>query len=150
MLKETIASAFRSKGKSSMKRSELIWTLTLDLGWFSHEDAKRVIDLALERGLLVENDELRPTFDLEEVEIPIDFKPDPATIFSDRPVFDRIVQEIAEKSGKSFGEVIAMINRRQEELGNLLSVEVVALIIAKELGIDISKFIDEVEREILN
>ena len=150
MLKETIASAFRSKGKSSMKKSELIWTLSLDLGWFSHEDARKVVELALERGLLIENDELRPAFKLDDVEIPIDFKPDPSKIFSNQPVFDRIVQEIAEKSGKSVGEVIAMINNRQEELGNLLSVEVVALIIAKELGIDISKYIDEVERELLS
>jgi len=150
MLKETIASAFRSKGKSSMKKSELIWTLSLDLGWFSHEDARKVVELALERGLLIENDELRPAFNLDDVEIPIDFKPDPSKIFSNQPVFDRIVQEIAEKSGRSVGEVIAMINKRQEELGNLLSVEVVALIIAKELGIDISKYIDEVERELLS
>ena len=150
MLKETIASAFRSKGKSSMKKSELIWTLSLDLGWFSHEDARKVVELALERGLLIGNDELRPAFKLDDVEIPIDFKPDPSKIFSNQPVFDRIVQEIAEKSGRSVGEVIAMINKRQEELGNLLSVEVVALIIAKELGIDISKYIDEVERELLS
>ncbi len=150
MLKETIASAFRSKGKSSMKKSELIWTLSLDLGWFSHEEAKKVVELALERGLLIGNEELHPTFNLNDVEIPIDFKPDSAKIFSNQSVFDRIVQEIAEKSGKSVGEVIAMINKRQEELGNLLSVEVVALIVAKELGIDISKYIDEVERELLS
>ncbi len=149
MLKETIASAFKSKGKRSMKKSELIMTLTFDLGWFSHEEAKRVVDLALEKGLLMGNEELTPTFDLDEVEVPVDFRPD-ESIFSEKPVFDRIVEEIAEKTGKSFGEVVAMINRRQEELGNLLSVEVVALIVAKELGLDVSKFLDEVERVVLD
>ncbi len=150
MLKETIASAFRSKGKGAMKKSELILTLALDLGWFSYDDAKRVVELALERGLLEGDDVVRPTFDLDDVEIPIDFKPDPSKIFSDRPVFERIVQEVAEKTGKNVGEVIAMVNREQEELGNLLSVEVVALIIAKRVGVDITKYIDDVERTVLN
>ena len=133
MLKDAIASAFRSKGKSTMKRNELIMTLSYDLCMFSPEEAKRIVNLALEEGLLVGDEELSPTFDLEE-----------------KDVFDRIVESIEEKTGKSKGEIIAMINRRQEELGNLLSVEVVALLIAKEFGVDISNYIEEVERKVLN
>jgi len=133
MLKDAIASAFRSKGKSTMKRNELIMTLSYDLCMFSPEEAKRIVNLALEEGLLVGDEELSPTFDLEE-----------------KDVFDKIIESIEEKTGKSKGEIIAMINRRQEELGNLLSVEVVALLIAKEFGIDISNYIEEVEKKVLN
>lgn len=64
-------------------------------------------------------------------------------------VFDRLLREISRSTGKSISDVVAMINRRQEELGNLLSVEVVALIVAKENGVDVTPFIDEVEREVL-
>ena len=149
MLKEVIAAAFKSKGKSSMKKSELIYTFSLDLGWFSHDTAKKVVELAKDRGLIQEkDDEIVPTFDLDEIEIPIDFKPDLSKIFASS-AFDLIIQEISEKTGKNIGEVIAMINKKQEELGNLLSIEVVALIIAKELGIDISRYIEDVEAEIL-
>ena len=133
MLKEAIASAFRSKGKSSMKRNELIMTLSYDLCMFSPEEAKRIVDLALEKGLLMGDEELSPTFDLDE-----------------KDVFDKIIDDIAERTGKSKREIIAMINKRQEELGNLLSVEVVALLIAKEVGIDVSDYIEEVERKVLN
>jgi len=139
----------KSKGKSSMKKSELIYTFSLDLGWFSHDTAKKVVELAKDRGLIQEkDDEIVPTFDLDEIEIPIDFKPDLSKIFASS-AFDLIIQEISEKTGKNIGEVIAMINKKQEELGNLLSIEVVALIIAKELGIDISRYIEDVEAEIL-
>lgn len=149
MLKETIAAAFKSKGRCSMKRSELIWTLSFDLGWFSHDDAKRVVDLALKREILRENEELHPTFDLDDIEVPIDFKPDLSKILTES-VFDQIVQEIAEKTGKSISEIISLINKKQEELGSILSVEVTALIVARDLGIDVSRYIDEVEREVLN
>ncbi len=130
-MREAIISAFKSKGKESMKKPELVMTLAFDLGLFSPEEAKRVVDLAIERGWLVGDEELHPKFE-------------------EKGVFDRIVQEIAEKTGKSFEEVVAMINKRQEELGNLLSVEVVALLVAKEFGIDVRGYIDEVEKRVLN
>ena len=148
MLKKVIASAFKSKGRESMKETELVYTLSLDLGWFPLDTAKKVVELAKEKGLLrEEGDEISPTFNLEDVEIPIDFKPNPERIFA-TSVFDLLIQEISDKTGMSIGEVIAMINKKQEELGNLLSVEVVALLIAKEHGIDVSDYIDEVEDEL--
>ncbi|HIP63090.1 MAG TPA: DUF2240 family protein [Archaeoglobus profundus] len=148
MLKKVIAAAFKSKGKDYMKESELIYTLSLDLGWFSHDVAKKVVELAIEKGIVQKKDDnLVPTFNVNEVEIPIDFKPDLAKIFA-TSIFDLLIQEIAERTGKSVNEVISIINKRQEELGNLLSVEVVALIVAKEFGIDISEYIYDVEKEL--
>lgn len=148
MLKKVIAAAFKSKGKDYMKESELIYTLSLDLGWFSHDVAKKVVELAIEKGIVQKKDDnLVPTFNVNEVEIPIDFKPDLAKIFA-TSIFDLLIQEIAERTGKSVNEVISIINKRQEELGNLLSVEVVALIVAKEFGIDISEYIQDVENEL--
>ena len=148
MLKKVIAAAFKSKGKDYMKESELIYTLSLDLGWFSHDVAKKVVELAIEKGIVQKKDDnLVPTFNVNEVEIPIDFKPDLAKIFA-TSIFDLLIQEIAERTGKNVNEVISIINKRQEELGNLLSVEVVALIVAKEFGIDISEYIYDVEKEL--
>ncbi len=141
MLRETIAAAFKSKGRYEMSKKELVMTLSMDLRWFSHEKAKRVVEMAIKRGLLEGDDTLRPTFDIDEVEIPVNFKPSP-------DVFDEIVKEIAVRLGKSLNEVISMINKKQEELGNMLSVEVVALLIAKSVGIDVSKYIEDVEFEL--
>ncbi len=149
MLRTVIAAAFKSKGKKSMSKSELTYVLSLDLKWFSHDKSRQIVELAIEKGLLSEdNGNLTPSFDVDGVEIPIDFKPDLRKILS-TSVFDEIVQEIADKSGKDIGEVVAMINRRQEELGNLLDVEVVALLIAKKYGVDITKYVDKVWEEVI-
>jgi len=149
MMKKVIAAAFRSKGKRKMKRSELIYTMSFDLNWFSHEASKRVVEEAEKEGLLVGDDEVEPTFNVDEVSVPADFKPSIRELLS-RSVADRLVEEIAEKTGKSYQEVVSIINEKQERLANLLSFEVVALLVAKEFGVDVSKYIDEVEKSVLS
>lgn len=149
MLRTVIAAAFKSKGRKSMSKSELTYVLSFDLKWFSHDKSRQVVELAIEKGLLTEDgDNLMPAFDIDSVEVPVDFKPDLKKILS-TSVFDEIVQEIADRSGKDIGEVVAMINRRQEELGNLLDVEVVALLIAKKYGVDVTKYMDKVWEEVI-
>ncbi len=150
MMKKVIAAAFKSKGKRKMKRSELIYTMSFDLNWFSHETSKKVVEEAEREGLLSsDGDEVEPTFEVAEVDVPASFKPDLRSLLS-RPVADRIVEEIAEKTGKSYQEVVSMINERQEKMSNLLSFEVVALVVAKEHGVNIEKYIDEVEKNVLS
>jgi len=149
MLRTVIAAAFKSKGRKSMSKSELTYVLSFDLKWFSHDKSRQIVELAIEKGLLTEDgDNLMPAFDIDSVEVPVDFKPDLKKILS-TSVFDEIVQEIADRSGKDIGEVVAMINRRQEELGNLLDVEVVALLIAKKYGVDVTKYVDKVWEEVI-
>ncbi len=150
MLRKTIASAFRSKGKKRMDRKELTYTLSFDLKFFSHETSKKIVDHAEKKGLVHEVDgTLQPSFDVDEIEIEPDFKPDVNRIFSDGSIFERIVDRIVEETGKDRGSVIAEINQKQLHLGNIMDIEIVALIYAIENGIDVRDFIDEVEREML-
>ncbi|KUJ93684.1 DUF2240 family protein [Archaeoglobus fulgidus] len=146
MMRKVIAAAFKSKGKKKMKRSELIYTMSFDLNWFTHEGSKKVVEEAEKEGLLAGDDELQPTFDLDEVEL-TDFKPDLSELLS-RSVTDRIIEEIAVKLKKDGREVVSMVNRKQEELGGIISFPVAALIVAKEVGINIAPYIEEVEREV--
>ncbi len=151
MLRKTIASAFKSKGKKKMDRKELTYTLSFDLKFFSHETSKKVVEHAERRGLLHEVDGfLHPSFELDEEDVEPDFKPDVNRIFSDESVFDRIVDRIVSETGKDRGSVIAEINQKQLQLGNILNIEVVALIYALENGIEVRNFIDEVETELLS
>lgn len=146
MMRKVIAAAFKSKGKRKMKRSELIYTMSFDLNWFTHEGSKKVVEEAEKEGLLEGDDELQPTFDLDDVDLR-NFKPDLSDLLS-RSVTDRIIEEIAVKLKKDSREVYSMVNKKQEELGGLVSFPVAALIVAKEAGIDISPYIEEVEREV--
>ncbi|WP_456368547.1 DUF2240 family protein [Geoglobus sp.] len=149
MLKETIASAFRAKGKRSMDRKEITYTLSFDLKYFSHETSKRVVEVAEKKGLLKQTEEgLEPSFDVNEVEISPDFKPDVGRIFQEETVFDRIVEKISSTTGKSKPEIIREVNRKQLDLGNVLDVEVVALIYGLEQGVEVKEFIPDVKREI--
>ncbi|WP_457590917.1 DUF2240 family protein, partial [Geoglobus sp.] len=128
MLKETIASAFKAKGKKSMDRKEITYTLSFDLKYFSHETSKKVVEVAEKRGLLRQiNGGLEPAFDVGEVDVSPDFKPDVNRIFQEETVFDEMVETIASFTGKGKPDVIREINRKQLSLGNVLDVEVVAL-----------------------
>jgi len=138
MLKKTIASAFKSKGKSKMDRSELTYTLSFDLNWFSHETSKEVVKLAEKRGLLKGNDELEPTFNLDEVEIPVDFKPDLEKI-KRSDLFDELLEEISAKTGKDKQEIVSEINKMQMKLGNMLDILVVTILYAKQNGVNLSR-----------
>lgn len=63
-------------------------------------------------------------------------------------MIEEILKRISGKTGKSIQEVVSEINKKQEKLGNVLSFEVVALIYAKECGVDISDLIEKVEKKI--
>jgi len=128
MIRKAIEQAFKSKGVNSMSKKDLIYTLSFDLNLFSFEEAKKVVEQAEQKGIVKEqNGELK----LNE------------------NVFDRIVRAIAEKTGKDIKEVLALINEKHNKL-KTLAIEVVALIVAKEHGIDITEFIEDVEKVVLN
>jgi hypothetical protein len=148
MLSQIIAAAFKSKGKRKMTKSDLTYILSFDFKWFSHSMSKKVVEEAIKNGLLTfDEGKLEPTFDLKKVEIPIDFKPDIKRIFKFR-IFDELVELISEKLGVSKPEVVAEINRMQEKFSGLLSAEVVALIYAKKVGLDVSPYIKRLWSEI--
>jgi len=71
-----LAFAYRRKGATSIPGGDLRLLLAYDLRWFAPEDAKRVVQRAIEVGLLRdENGALAPAFDVAAVEIPINFRP---------------------------------------------------------------------------
>ena len=128
MIRKAIEQAFKSKGVDSMSKKDLIYTLSFDLNLFSFEEAKKVVEQAEQKGIVKEqNGELK----LNE------------------NVFDRIVKTIAEKTDKEVRDVLALINEKHNKL-KTLAIEVVALIVAKEHGIDISEYIEDVEKVVLN
>lgn len=62
-------------------------------------------------------------------------------------MLNKIIRRISERTGKDAKEILAEINKRHEEL-KFLAIEVVALIVAKELGVDVKDLMDEVEKQI--
>ncbi len=164
-LERVVAHVFRKKGKVT-SISEFVFALSLDLKWFSPDQAESVLTNAERRGLVRITDEVvEPLFDIHSVEIPIDFRPSQSIIdrqeqsvdatackggallgeteeaSEERTVIDRVVEQLS--GVKSKQEVIRLINDAQERLG-IVETDAVALLVARTCGIDVSGMIDEV------
>ncbi len=135
----TVSAPFKRKGKDALKESEFVMALSFDLKWFTPDQAKKVVQEAEKAGLIKrEGDILRPSFELSSAEPPQGFKPD-----EERSLFDRIIERITVETGMDKRRVIALINKKQDELSKLVEIEVSAILVALENGVAIDSLIDE-------
>ena len=71
-----IAYIFKRSGKSEIEYSEIYLTLSMDLNWFSPDDAKAFINKAVEKKLLKKTNEIIiPCFDINNIKVPLGFYP---------------------------------------------------------------------------
>ena len=148
-LRKSLAYLFQRKGKNVLSEKELTMSVSMDLGWFSPDEAKRLIDVSLELKLLSKGNEgLSPTFDYEALTIPIDFSPSRniLEVESQEPLLLAIVRNIQDKTNMDKSKVMAEINKKQNTLK--VDIEVAAILDAKRYDVDISGFLREVESEI--
>lgn len=137
---------FRKRGKNALTTSEFIFALSLDLGWFSPEQAKEVLSKAKNEGLVsIKDDEISPNFDFKAIEIPLGFRPDLKREWS---IFECIIERIM-MTGLSRKEAIALVNEKQERMAKLIEIEVSALLVAKERGVDVEDLVDEAYQSLI-
>lgn len=126
-----VALPFKKRGKSSLKISDFIFALSLDMKWGAPEKVRALLMEAEKEGLVrIDGDVVHST---KDIEIPVGFKPAPV-----ESIFERAVRMISSKTGMSRKEIIAMINERQDSLQRLVELDAVALLVARELEIDVS------------
>lgn len=143
-LKRAIALLFRRKGQPTLTERDFVFSASMDLRWFPPKEAQRLLDVALKRGLLkLEDGRVRPTFDLDEVDVPLDFTPSQDILTQGEDLFQRLVEEIARASGKSPREVVSRINAIRSRMG--IYGEVAALLAGSEMDVDMSSFYGDVE-----
>lgn len=154
-LRRVVAAPFVRRGTDEVTRTEFVYSLTADLGWFDPDGAEVAIERGVEEGLLETEGEgdsprLRPGFDTGGVGIPDGFSPDIESIEdagkeadtdSERGVFERAVERLVE-SGYGKREAVAEINRRHTEMGGV-RVEAAALLVAKEEGLRVSDLAED-------
>lgn len=139
----TVSMPFLRKGKDALKESEFVLALSIDLNWFTPEQAKNVLNLAEKSGLLKKEGEMiHPAFDISGVNIPSGFKPEPAS-FDKKTLFDVVTDRIISGTGIEKRKVIALINKKQEELSKMVVIEVSALLVAIDHGIMVDDMINE-------
>jgi len=156
-LKGGVALIFRRSSKEFLMDREFVFTASMHLRWYNYTDAQKFLELALEHGFLKrEGTALTPTFDYRKLTMPPGFRPSPDIVkvktapapagkpAAKETLFIKLVSEIAKKTGQSTNVVIAGINKKRESLR--VDAEVLALLTAKEAGIDVTPYVEEAEK----
>mgnify|MGYP003394159200 CR=1 FL=1 len=139
----TVSMPFKRKGKEQLKDMEFVMALSMDLKWFTPEQAKSVLAEAQKSGLLKRDGDLvRPSFDISKIEIPSGFKPE-AVAIEKKTVFEKVIERIITSTGIEKRKVISMINKKQEELSKHVVIEVSAILVAIENEVLVDDLIDE-------
>ncbi|MHC1631848.1 MAG: DUF2240 family protein [Methanotrichaceae archaeon] len=134
-----VATPFKKSGKKSLKISDFIFALSLDLKWGSPDKVRALLQEAVEAGLVrMEGDMVHASFGDEKVEVPVGFKPS-----KEEDVFEKGVRLIISKTGMKRKEVIALVNERQDSLQRLVNLDAVTLLVAREMGIDVRNLAEE-------
>jgi hypothetical protein len=154
-LQQVLALIFKRKGKGVLSEKEFVFSASIDYRWFTPKDAQLLLDLGLKNNLLEKtNGFIKPTFDYKKIDVPLDFRPSkdvlslPSAVDQDKPLFPRMLDEIARHSGMKRRDVVARINHTQERAG--VDIEVAALVVAMDLGMEIEDLISEVREEIIS
>ena len=133
-LRVAAAAPFVQHGTPRLAESEFVVALSLDRDWFSPDQAKRLIDLATQEGLLEHEDgDLVATFDPGDVTVPEDFVPD-EDLLRERSAFERVLDALVAE-GVEKHEAVGAINTLQGELG--LTIEAAAVVYARREGLEV-------------
>jgi len=155
--KEIIISfLFKRSGKASLKFSDLYLSLSMDLNWFTPDDAKAFINLALKKNLLnKEGDLLKPNFDYEKTVVPVGFSPSKKVFESkeanikdekDETVLEKLIKILIEKTDVDRAGITNSINSMVKE--KCITEEVAAFLIGKQYSINFDDFYKIIEEKI--
>ncbi len=144
-LQIAVAVPFRQQGVDSLGEGEFVVALSLDREWFSPDQAKRLVDVAVGRSLLENSDgELRPTFDVDDIEIPEGFTPD-TDILREQSTFEQLL-DLMVSGGLSKQEAVAETNETQRRLG--ITLEAAAVVVTRRNDIECGTVVDSVRAEL--
>ena len=154
-VKIIISFIFKRSGKQKLSFSELYLDLSINLNWFTPEDAKKFVNEAMEKGFLIkEKDLIGASFDIKRIKIPVGFYPSKRVFIEDESIdeskentiLDKIIKKISEISNENELDTMKKIEQIAEEKN--LTAEVAGLLLGKEKNIDLSEFFNQIENNI--
>ena len=150
-LETCLALLFKRKGKNILSEKEFVFSASMDFRWFSPKEAQALLEMGIKRGLLERTDGMvKPAFDYKTIEIPVNYRPCKDLLKEVEPdvsLFSLILDEMAKASGQKKRDLVAKVNRVQDRLG--VDIEVAALSLAKEMGIDVAPYLERAKMEIM-
>jgi len=145
-----LAAFFQLRGLGAISESEFVLETSYKLRWFTPKEAQRLLQLGLDHGLLrVGAGNVEAAFDVNTVTVPVNYRPGPEALAVRRPVelFPLLLTRLEATTGQGRQALVARINDAQQRLG--VDAEVAAAHVARELGIDVSDILPELESEVL-
>ena len=155
VLKQTIASLYKRKGKEVFGAKELEMLASMELRWFEPQDARMLVEAAINMNLLEEiKGGLKINFDYKTIDIPFGFKP-PKDLMKEvshdqDSLFMRIVNQVCLLTDMRQNQVIAEINAKHTKFEDFLLLDVIAILYASDHGVDISEYVKEIKEIIIN
>lgn len=146
-----LAALFQIRGREAISEADFVHETSYTLRWFSPKEAQKFLQIGLDRGLLLaERGNLRPSFDISHVAVPVNYRPGPDVLAPPpTPVdlFTRFLTRLQTATGLDRPPLVARINHIQERLG--VDAEVAAAQVACTLGVDVADLLPDVEAEVL-
>ncbi len=147
-----IAFLFKRSGRNELKTSELYLPLSMDLKWFSPNEARVFVNRALKQTLLNKKGEfVSPNFDYENIIIPAGFRPSKQLIKEEKETIEEkqnimkiITERITEKTDLGEEKVIEKINSISQQ--KHITIEVAAALVGKEFNIYLDDCFEEIEK----
>ncbi|KOX97312.1 DUF2240 family protein [Halorubrum sp. ASP1] len=136
-----VAAPFKTRAQDRLGQGEFVVALSLEREWFSPDQAKRLVDVAVGRGLLASEDgDLVPQFDPAEVTVPEGFVPD-ESVLREQSTFESALDAIV-AAGVEKQRAVAAINERQRALA--VTIEAAAVLYAREQGAAVDRLAADV------
>ena len=150
-----IAFLFKRSGKEELSFSDLYLNLSMELNWFTPEDAKAFINMTIKQKLLIKKGELiKPNFDFDKIVVPVGFIPSKELFEKDEveeikieDFIEKMVRRIVEKTKLDEKQVIEKIEGIAKERN--LTKEVAALLFGKEYDILFEELYKQIEEKIV-
>jgi hypothetical protein len=163
-LETCLAALFLNKGKDVLTAKEFTMYASLDLRWMPVRDADRLMNILVEKGLMSKTGEyLRPAINISEVNVPVAYRPSEGLLTAirspaqkqpaaakkaDAPgLLPRLIRE-AQGSGMEKGAFVSECNKVSKKAD--VDIEVAALMILRERGVDITPCIEDVRLSVLS
>ena len=124
--------------KDRLTKIELVFYYVQDKRWMSQDQAKKLIDLAVRRGLLIKDVEeniYRYASSLANISIPLGFSPGDeifAETAEEQDPIESLLNEIAAATGKAKKDLAAEMQEISGHFDNLLIPEACIVLLAKK------------------
>ncbi|MFP4142965.1 MAG: DUF2240 family protein [Thermoplasmata archaeon] len=149
-MKRALAFLFQREG-SPVSEDDFVYTQSVDLEWFSSDEARILIEKANSDGLIkIDGEMIEADFDYENIEIPIGFEPSKDILEEEKEdIFSELLSDLVENSGLSKQKVMSKVNDLQDSLN--VEITTAMLLFARKRDIpltDMERKIDKVSRRI--